>query len=268
MVFDAEDIQTNTRVQMMLKNLLLHLDNQIDVMSPKELCGTGRILVNLRSSCLPDGDENIVKVPELNAVILEDDDDDIENEAEELVISSLFPSSNRRDMMQICDAVVTHLLNRARTNITHFTPKEMTILLDTFNAKHRKHIFDAIKVEIDRRLGLVRNELSKTDNTDIEEGAKVEDKIHSKSYKSKLRHLFHVGGRSGDETTYDGNESEEVSQVINLLRDTLNEDALNMVLLRTAFDSAYDLGRCRWQTTIGLQTRKCAPDCSLSDLYP
>ena len=268
MVFDAEDIQTNTRVQMMLKNLLLHLDNQIDVMTPKELCGAGRILVDLRSSCLPDGDENIVKVPELNGEILEDDDHNIENEAEELVISSLFPSSYRRDVMQICDVIVTHILNRARTNITHFTPAEMTILLDTFDAKHRKPIFDTIKVEIDRRLGLVRNELSKTDNADIEEGAKVEDRIHSKSYRSKLRNLFQVGGRNGDETTYDGTESEEVSQVINLLRDTLNEDALNMVLLRTAFDSAYDLGRCRWQTTRGLQNRKCAPDCSLSDLYP
>jgi len=274
MVFDANDIQTNTRVQLMLKNLLLHLDNQITAMTPKELCGAGRIIVNLRSFCLSDGDEDALENQESSKVdenILDEVDRDVENEAEELVISSLFPISNRKDMLQLCDAIVPRLLNRSRTSITCFTPKEMTIILDTFNAKHRKALFDTIQIEIDRRISLVRSELSKSDDTEIEEDAKSKRKSDNKSYKSQLRQLFSAGSaieRSEEDTTYDGIKSEEVSQVVDLLRDTLNEDALNMVLLRTALDSAYDLGRCKWQTTRSVQNRKCVPDWSTSDLYP
>jgi hypothetical protein len=274
MVFDAHDIQTNTRVQLMLKNLLLHLDSQIIAMSPKELCGASRIIVNLRSYCFTEGDEEVVgnqKSSNVDKLILGEGERDIENEAEEFVINSLFPSSNRRDMMQLCDAIIPRLVNRSITSITYFTAKEMTTILDTFDVKYWNTLFDIIQTEINRRLGLVRRDLSKTEGADMELDTKSEGKSENSSYKSKLRNLFTVGSAIPSikgYTAYDGLESEEVSQVVNLLRNTLNEDALNQFLLRTALNSAYDLGRCRWQTTRSLQNMKSVRDWSLSDLYP
>jgi len=272
-VFGADSIQTHTRVQLILKNLLVHIENNIDNMTPSELCAGGRVLTHLRKLCLSDEDGDVEASVDNDVDI---DGNTLENEEEEIVISSLFPSTNRRDMMQLCDTVLARLATRSKNRITSFTAKDMNDLLGLFDSTddtQYRTVFDAVQKEVDKRIELVRAKLAKNDHIteedNLDERMQVEQNSHGGTYTSRLRKLLSKKQvkKSKDQSPHGEGDLRETMQVVDLLRDTLNTDALHKVLLRNALDAAYDMGRCRWSTTQSIHHVKTQTKC-ISQIYP
>ena len=288
-MFDSPSIQTDSRTQLLLKNLLLRLDQGIETMAPSELCATGRVLMYLRSLCLSgegeafgeDHSQAEFRHP-THDLTFELDDDNSENEEEESVISSLFPSSNRRDVLQLCDTVLVGVLSSSnQLGLDQFSPKELNLFLNLFNSLRldpkKEAVFEALKNEIERRMHLAKERLIPHlfdvghDENRIE---KTEEKNVPDTCTFRLRRLFTKEEMNGHERSYidapHNDNAFESMQIASLLHDTLCSNPLNEKLLRSALDTAYHIGRCNWKTTEILHNSRegVSSILTFSELYP
>ena len=248
-VFDAEDIQTNSKIQLILKHLLSIIDTRTTQMIPKEICQYSQLLVDLKSSCYLDEDDQEAKCLANKDIIVED----VENEEEESVISSLFPNSNRREIYELCTRIIDNLMKQTKEKIGSFTANEMTMIMKILGLHNQNDFYSCIKTEIDDRIHTVREQLSNLDTTS-DEGSSDETRETGRTYRSILKQIFVSDpAQDGDLSYSNEKKNDDVSQVIRILRESMHEEALNSLLLSTSFESAFNLGRCRWQTTRSLQ---------------
>ena len=71
--------QTNSKIQLILKHLLSIIDTRATQMIPKEICQYSQLLVDLKTSCYLDEDDQEAKRLANKDIIV----DDVENEEEE-----------------------------------------------------------------------------------------------------------------------------------------------------------------------------------------
>ncbi|GFH47522.1 hypothetical protein CTEN210_03997 [Chaetoceros tenuissimus] len=247
-VFDAEDIQTNSKIQLILKHLLSIIDTRTTQMIPKEICQYSQLLVDLKTSCYLEDDLEAKCLANKDIIV-----DDVENEEEESVISSLFPNSNRREIYELCTRIIDNLMKQTKEKIGSFTANEMTMIMKILGLHDQNDLYSCIKTEIDDRIHTVREHLSNLDTTS-DEGSADETRETGRTYRSILKQIFVSDpAQDGDLSYSNEKKNDDVSQVIRILRESMHEEALNSLLLSTSFESAFNLGRCRWQTTRSLQ---------------
>jgi hypothetical protein len=260
-------MQSNLKAQLLTIRLLSQIDDKMKLMSPKQLCVGVTMLSKLREYCLSDElvDQRVnicdrFDVDQSNEVF-NDDNYDLKNEAEELVIGSLFPGSNIREIFQLCDNILLRLLNHVRAIISSFSAREMKVMLNISRHMQHKKLLVAIKNEIDSRVDLVRKCLSLKDHGPIEDAHQNEDDVKESTgtYTSKIRRLFSSTPQlETNENESESRNKDDLTENINILRCTLNDMSSNDFLLKTALEAAYDLGICTWQMR-GIQ-KKCETD--------
>ena len=127
------------------------------------------------------------------------------------------------------------------------------MIMNFLGLHDQNDLYSCIKSEIDDRIHTVREHLTNLDTTS-DVGSANEIRETGRTYRSILKQIFVSDpAQDGDMSYSNEKKNDEVSQVIRILRESMHEEALNSLLLSTSFESAFNLGRCRWQTTRSLQ---------------
>lgn len=253
LIISEQEMHRNVKAQLLMMHLLSHVDDQMKLMLPKELCFGGSILLKLREFCLSDElvDQQVI-MNESNEVC-KDNIYDMKSKAEEFVIGSLFPGSNIREIFHLCDSILLRLLNHVKAVISSFTAREMKVMLDIARHMQHKRLLSAITNEIDSRVELARKCLLSDDQGPIEDvhHSENDDSKSSGTYTSKIRRLFSSSLQlETNENESESRDKDELDENINVLRCTLNDMASNDLILKAALDGAYDLGICAWHMKI------------------
>jgi len=270
MVF-GERIQEDPKIQLLLKNIILHLDSQIETMKPSELCHGGQVLIDISALCLCFEEDVVDIIPESTRDLVEDHDEN--DDEEENVISSLFPSTNRRDMLQLCDTVLNHIIMHSKDTIKSFAPNQMKHLLKILDPDDSRYeiVFETLRKDIAKRKRHVKMHLSasavQAKGGSDESGDNDADHMQI----GTLRKLFKKGVVTRPDTSQKKEteiESTTMGETSEILRMALNKDALDDILLRNALEASYDFGWCAWRTSAFTQTEQGIQKCALSDMYP
>ena len=243
----GERIQTDSKVQLLLKNIILHLDTEVENMTSKDLCSVGQVLINLSAMCLCIEEDIVDIIPESGRDFVVDGEES--EDEQEIVISSLFPSTNRRDMLQLCDTVLNRIILHSQLRINSFTPQEMKDLLCLidFDKSRYQKVCESVREEIAKRRRLVKKQLSISSQR--QEGGvsafSSDDENGSETYRSPLKSLFfkkRINDQNDD--AVEGNILDETTAGLELLRSSLDGEAFDRMLLKGVLEAAYDMGKC------------------------
>ena len=279
-VFGEQIIRTNTRIQLLLKNMILHFSDKFDTMTPLELCQLGRALRDIRIMCLAIlEDENDITNAPLTEYIPDQNDD---NDEEDIVIDSLFPSSNLRDILKLSDTMLIQVFLKSMHEITSFASNELNTLLDLLDSGYLQHeeIVETIRNEVEARIALGSDISSRTMDVHIQIDKDIAPKlvqeqgqIHNSPLKKKLRQEQKRIESSDEMIREDDASSQKVAGIPEddfLLLGAFTTNTFHEMMVRKTLEAAYDLGRARQRTS------KCPVDenghipkqCSITNIYP
>ncbi len=267
----GERIQTDSKIQLLLKNIILHLDTKVENMTSKDLCNVGQVLSNLSAMCLCFEEDIVDIIPESGRDFVVDGEES--EDEQEIVISSLFPSTNRRDMLQLCDTVLNRIIFHSQLRIKSFTPQDMKDLLCIidFDRSRYQKVFESVRDEIAKRRRLVKKQLSipsQTQEVGVSAFSSGDDN-RSETHRSPLRNLFfkeRINDQNDD--TVEEKLLDETTVGLELLRSSLDGEAFDRMLLKGVLEAAYDMGKC-CRRTGGFEEREHSIERHiLSYIYP
>lgn len=244
----------------MLKNLLLYMQHTLAMLETSELLSVGQSIAILyamnEENALVDmeeGDEN-----DSEEIIEPDEYDSIDDEDEENVISSLFPSSNQRDINILCKKVLTGIIDQTRSKLQSFSAGDLMNIMNTFATINipTDDLRDDIRLETERRKSLVKARLRDELISVGSPSSDRDDALHvdeDSTYKSRIESFFRGRSRPKKQKPSIVKKSQtinkEIREIQRLLQLTRGPNELHNSLIQEVQNVAYELGHCQKDAT-------------------
>ncbi len=178
---------------------------------------------------------------------LEIDENPLSDEEEENVISSLFPSSNQKDILLLCESILIGILDRLKGNSCTLSSNNMRDIIYMLEESNMTEAFiDDIRLEVERRTSLLKSRL----HHEMKEDDNNDDESNQSTQKFKIRNLFskQITKENGVRKTIDSSDN-EVRDILRLFQLTKDSDELHYSMLQDIQRTASELGQCKRSLT-------------------
>ncbi len=222
-----------------------------------ELINVGHSLVMVQKKCDEDLIDDLHQKEANRADVkaldpdLETDENPLSDEEEENVISSLFPSSNQKDILLLCESILVGIIDRLKGDLstrtlTSSNLRDIICMIEESNMA--KAFVHDIRLEVDRRVSLLKSRLN---HEETKEGHdhQINDNDNEQNeatQKFKIRNLF------GRQTTKDSEvkknihtSDNEFQDILRLLKLTKDSNELQYSMLQDMQMTASELGQCK-----------------------